>query len=581
MSWNISTRLNNLQQQVNNIANTGLTNPMEQILNANNFAMQNLTILNGNSNVLQLASNNVGGIQTNCSVTVSGDLTCNTLNYTELNPPLAPNNINFNVLNSGTTQNTSTSYTSVPTSPYTGIVTKESVLNPSASGTITMSSPNSSNSVAIGFSTVSSYPTGGYLGVQSGLLFYSGINSIASIINGNLSDYTPYATQTIDFQLKCVNGTLKVYINGVENVGFEQPLPSGNYYFTIGTFTFASNCLMTNINVNQSTSETLDQVLTNGNSAGGLDIEDVGTLTCNTLNYTTLNPPITGGGETLQQTLTNGNSAGGLDIDDVGALNADSINSTGSIYAEGYLQAGNKAGLSAIQLLYGNGTTLGNNYQIIGVNDTFQLQQYKNNALTAQPLLINQETLTQFKTSNLVYTQDGTNNYYILDSNFNTPCYKQIFTNLNQTVSNMGANASPFFSVPIYTKSNSYNYGVNYTEILFSSLNLTFTSSTVFGSNLQATIFLSSANSGEFNPALGNSIVINITNTNGTPTYTFNSSIPIILYFNNTTQFNKLYLLVAYSIVTLTNYNLQITNSNMAVTGYISSNPNGSITWGS
>jgi hypothetical protein len=145
----------------------------------------------------------------------------------------------------------------------------------------------------------------------------------------------------------------------------------------------------------------------------------------------------------------------------------------------------------------------------------------------------------------------------------------------------MGANASPFFSVPIYTKSNSYNYGVNYAEILFSSLNLTFTSSTVFGSNLQATIYLSSANSGEFNPALGNSIIINITNTNGTPTYTFNSSIPIILYFNNTTQFNKLYLLVAYSIVTLTNYNLQITNSNMAVTGYISSNPNGSITWGS
>jgi hypothetical protein len=580
MSFNISTRLNNLQQQINNIANTGLTNPMEQILDANNFAMQNLTILNGNSNALQLQSNNVGGVQTNCSVTVGGDLTCNILNYSELNPPLAPNNINFDVF-TGTTQNTSTSYTSVPTSPYTGIVTKESVLNPSASGTITMSAPNSDNSVAIGFSTVSTYPTGGYLGVQSGILFYPGISSIASIINGNPGDYETYSLQTIDFQLKCINGTLKVYINGTENVGFEQPLPSGNYYFTIGTFTFGSNCLMTNISVTQSTSETLAQVLNNGNSANGLDIEDVGALTCTTLNYTTLNPPITGGGETLEQTLTNGNSAGGLDINDVGALNTTSINATGSIYAEVYLQAGNKAGLSCIQLLYGDGTTTGNNYQIISINDTYILQQFKNNALTAQPLLINQETLTQFKTSNLVYTQDGTNNYYILDSNFNTPCYKQIFSGLNQTVSNMGAVASPFFSVPIYTKSSTYNYGVNYAEILFSALNLTFTSSTVFGTNLQATLYLSSEDSGEFNPAVGNSIVINITNTNGVATYTFNSSIPIILYYNNTTQFNKLYLLVAYSIVTLSNYNLQITNSNMAVTGYISSNPNGSITWGS
>ena len=541
MSWNISTRLNNLQQQVNNIANTGLTNPMEQTLNANNYNMINLNTLNANANQLKLYSSNVGGIQTNCSVTVSGDLTCNTLNYTELNPPINTGEIEYNLLNADATQLSFTSFNFSPSNPYTGIITKTTILNPIVSGTITFSNYDSNNSISFGFSTNPLYPTGGFLGVNSGVLFYPSVGDLGIIINGNVNYDYPFTEQTtIDFSLKIVNGVLKVYINDNEITQLEQPLPNGNYYFSMGCYCAENvTCNVSNLSVNQSTSETLNEVLSNGNSAGGLDIDDVGTL------------------------------------------NTGSIVATNSILADGYLQAGNKAGLSAVQLLYGDGTTTGNNYQIIGVNDTYVLQQYKNNALTAQPLLINQETLTQFKTSNLVYTQDGTNNYYILDSNFNTPCYKQIFSNLNQTVQGMGAVASPFFSVPIYTKNPTYNYGVNYAEILFSSLNLTFTSSTVFGSNLQATLYLSSANSGEFNPSLGNSIVINITNTNGVPTYTFNSSIPIILYFNNTTQFNKLYLLVAYSIVTLTNYNLQITNSNMAITGYISSNPQGAISWGS
>ena len=63
MSWNVSTRLNNIQQQLNNIANTGLTNPLEQILNANSYAMQNLSVLDGGANALQLKSSNVALFQ--------------------------------------------------------------------------------------------------------------------------------------------------------------------------------------------------------------------------------------------------------------------------------------------------------------------------------------------------------------------------------------------------------------------------------------------------------------------------------------------------------------------------------------
>lgn len=541
MSWNVSTRLNNLQQQINNIANTGLTNPMEQILNANNFAMQNLTILNANSNVLQLQSNNIGGIQTNCDLTVNGDATVNTLNYTALNPPINTGEVEYIALNAQATQNSFNNFTFVGANPYTGIITKSSIINPSISGTLTFSSFDSNNSLSFGLSSSPQYPTGGTLGVTSGVYFYPTTGDLGIIVNGNINFVYPFTEQTtFDFIIKLVNGTLKVFINNNEISQLEQSLANGNYYFSIGCYCGSGvSCVISNLSANQSTSETLNEVLNNGNSADGLDINDVGTL------------------------------------------NTGSVIATNSIYADGYLQAGNKANLSAVQLLYGDGTTTGNNYQIIGVNDTYVLQQYKNNALTAQPLLINQETLTQFKTSNLVYTQDGTNNYYILDSNFNTPCYKQIFSNLNQTLTEKGAVPSPVFSVPIYTKSPAYNYGVNYAEILFSSLNLTFTSDTIFSSTLQATFFLSSTpNPMEYNPNLGNSIVINVLNTNGVPTYTFNSSIPIILYYNNTTQFNNLYLLVKFNIITLTNYNLQVSNTNLAITGYISSDPQGDISWG-
>lgn len=542
MSWNLATRLNNLQQQVNNIANTGLTNPMEQILNANNYAMENLTILNANSNVLQLASNNVGGIQTNCKLTVSGDVTCNTLNYNALNPPINTGEIEYDLLNSGATQSGFTSFTFAPTNPYTGIITKTNILNPSVSGTITFDAYDPDNSISFGFNSVNTlYPTGGFLGVNSGVLFYPQTGTLGIIVNGNVNYVYAFAEQTtLNFSLKSVNGTLKVYINSVEIPALEQVLASGNYYFAMGCYCGNNiNCLISSLIINQTTNETLNEVLTNGNSANGLNIDDVGTL------------------------------------------NTAFVNATDSIYADGYLQSGNKAGLSAVQLLYGDGTSSGNNYQIIGANDTYIIQQYKNNVQTAQPLLINGETLTQFKTSNLVYTQDGTNNYYILDSNYNTPCYKQIFSNVGASITEKGALPSPLFSVPIYTNNPTYNYGVNYAEILFSSLNLTFTSQTVFGTDLQATLFLSSiSNPLQFNPNVGNKIVINISNTNGVPTYTFNSSIPIIFYYNNNTQFNKLYLLIAFNVITNTNYNIQVFNTNMAITGYISSDPEGAISWG-
>ena len=86
--------------------------------------------------------------------------------------------------------------------------------------------------------------------------------------------------------------------------------------------------------------ETLAQTLVLGNSAGATDLDmntqsiiNATNITTGTLNYTTLNPPIVSGGETLAQTLLLGNSAGATDLDmnNQDITNATDITATGAI----------------------------------------------------------------------------------------------------------------------------------------------------------------------------------------------------------------------------------------------------------
>jgi hypothetical protein len=49
MSWNLATRLNNIQQEVNTIINMGLTNPLESSLDASGFEIFNISNLTGTS----------------------------------------------------------------------------------------------------------------------------------------------------------------------------------------------------------------------------------------------------------------------------------------------------------------------------------------------------------------------------------------------------------------------------------------------------------------------------------------------------------------------------------------------------
>jgi hypothetical protein len=55
------------------------------------------------------------------------------------------------------------------------------------------------------------------------------------------------------------------------------------------------------------------------------DVLVSGDVTCNQLNYTSLNPPIAGGTPTLEQVLTTGDDAGGLDITNLGSITTKSL----------------------------------------------------------------------------------------------------------------------------------------------------------------------------------------------------------------------------------------------------------------
>lgn len=71
MSWNISARLNNLQREIDSISNTGLTNPLQQILNANKYSITGAGSISSDATLpLTLVGNSAGGIILNNKASV-------------------------------------------------------------------------------------------------------------------------------------------------------------------------------------------------------------------------------------------------------------------------------------------------------------------------------------------------------------------------------------------------------------------------------------------------------------------------------------------------------------------------------
>jgi len=598
MSFNVSTRLNNIQNQINEIVNSGLTNPLQGPLDVNSKLLNNVNIIDGGPNSVQIRTSNAGGIILDNPLYTTGDITVNTLHYTNLDPPINYNAVSYNLIGVHTVEPTEGNINMFNDNPNSGFISVQSLSAPSLSLTISLGAGN--NIMYIGFSSSSTETTPSY-GVY--------INPDEGAIQ-NITTLVSIASTTLIFNLDMlVSGTtMRVFINGIEQPTLSSTIPNVPYYLNCNCYAnilpsgYPSEIQAQNINYQISKIENLSDVLRVGNDGGNQDITGIDNLTCNTLSYTTLSPPIPP--SQWVGTATSDLNMGGYlisnlsEIDLVGAQSSTiafgidplipqylryttgqwvengQIN-YGNIYDSKYNQpptptllqvlvAGNSGGNNSITSINDIGTvsihasgaittnqlfantviypygSAGSNYQMWATGDVLLIQQYKGTptpVLTNQPLIINDNQIITLNTANLILKDS-----YILDSKYNTPSYKRLINNQIFSITSFLNLYGSFFNTPLYPKTvnPSYANGLNYADLTSSYIQVNLTSRTSLSSSDSLTVFLSTSPSNAYNPALGNAITQSA--VNGASNITFVSSATSFLYYYSQSPITILYL---------------------------------------
>jgi hypothetical protein len=327
-------------------------------------------------------------------------------------------------------------------------------------------------------------------------------------------------------------------------------------------------------------------------------------VSTDTLRYTNLEPPISGVAEPISKVLQNGNDAenetlinlGGLTM--TGNLNVNFNQITnwanGTVTGHLYAASGNPLGTDT-RAEFGVFNNDGNNGYIMGIGDvTGTLNEYNtfkiaDNATGTQYLRIDNASTQQITLSSdkLLYKIDYTNpasgTSYILNSINNPPMYKQIFSNVYNIINLKSITSSvPYWlwASKVYEGDSVFNYGVNYGELLLSFFSITITSPTPWVGTNNCQLYLGNSLNSIFDPDLGNRITFNCVNNpnNGEAEFTFVSTIPIILYFQNGesgNSFNTLYFLAQFQDSGI--YSFQFNNCNFMTTGTISGKNTGAL----
>lgn len=343
------------------------------------------------------------------------------------------------------------------------------------------------------------------------------------------------------------------------------------------------------------------ETINTGSLVSSDNIEAVNTVICNTLQYQNLDPPISGVAENIEKILQNGNNAGGEMLENLGGLEmAGNININ-------YSQIQNwNDGIILNSMSVVNGAALGEDTRAI-------LNFYNNNGDTNYRMYIGDQAGTStgldefnledetgqqyikiirgtsnqltLSTAKLLYkTSTATspqNTAYILDTITQPPIYKQIFQQIIQTFPNASLN-TPFWlmAVNIYEGDTVFNYGINFCELLIENLQINITSTTSFGVSNDFILYLGNSSTFAFDPTKGNKISFTLTDQNGTPNYTYNSSIPLKLYYQNGdagAEFQRVVLLCEAD--NNLDYTIQLTMSQFLITSYISGKNSQSITF--
>jgi hypothetical protein len=334
------------------------------------------------------------------------------------------------------------------------------------------------------------------------------------------------------------------------------------------------------------------------------NITCAGDVSCNVLSYNTLSPPISGVAEPLGKVLQNGNDASNNSITNLGGLqmtgnlnlNYNQITAwnDGTIGGSLSIANGDHNGNDTrcelrfynnaeTNFFMGKGDIAGqtenfNNFRLYDSNNFEYMQIYP---VPTQQIIFSADKLLSRQDSSNPANATG----YILDSIKTPPMYKQIFSNVNQSISLNVNSEEPswIFGTNIYTGDQVFNYGVTYAEILFSYLQINFQSEDPFLAPNNCQLYLGPTPNYTYDPSKGNRIVFSVVdNTGDQPNFTFTSSIPIILYYQNGdlgsgNQFDNLYLNIQIQDQQV--YNISFQNTNFVVSSYICGKNSDPLAW--
>ena len=308
------------------------------------------------------------------------------------------------------------------------------------------------------------------------------------------------------------------------------------------------------------------------NTMNGTIFSDIqcNVATVATLNYTELNPPIAGA-QNLAEVLTIGNSGQGQGMTNMGTIQITN---------------------GELQISDGGLPDSRNIIQMSNPDDTLLIVHGDINAETNYITFLNDPSnYTTISCTELLRNDTSSDpanaTGFIMDTLNHPPMYKQIFYNISSSNPLSLTSGVPtfIFKSDIYPSSANrvFNYGINYAEILLSYFQINFTSSAPWVGTNNCQLFLSNApNPTSYDPTLGNAIVFNIVNNgSGQPNYTFTSSVPIILYYQNGdlgTKFENLYFNIQIQDTGV--YTVALQNCNFAVTAYVAGKNTGSLVFG-
>lgn len=629
MSFNLSTRINNLAKIVSTIQDTSLTNPMVEHLDMANYNINScgaISSVSGQS--LTISTDSTEGLIIDSKTAITGNLTVSgtingggigvqtitagegiMLSGTAANVVI--NTVSAQWVTSGEIDNlTDYSMTIVSNNFTTYAYSSQSQFYNSLTDKISVSGTMSAGAnCSIGISSNPPNLIPGWnaqgLGLECcGFINFgyviddadnSGSPVIFLISNGVSSNVdTLYnLVYPINYEIEFINSKANLYINNVLK-RIDDFVPDLTYYYNV---VGGNSGTLSNLEFIQPSVPTLAQVLASGNTADELNITGVGILAVDTLTAnsgtvklaTSINYMLNGvynsafvqlmnGADFLQMTTETNNAKQALKL-------TDSASNIGIIYDTYFnplpaapatpgiaavLAAGNNANKATLTNISSFLTDfISSNSGALNIGTSFDF---------GMNAIYNMAFCQLMNGANSLSVSSGTNGtkQALKISDASTPVnngfvYDTFFNPIPQSIYKqyfgaLQATISPVGLVDnIFSIAITANSGVNTAEFSFNSCRFAFTSNAQFPAGLKASVYLSSTKTSTFSPTSNN---YNYIQWDVSKAAIFTSTVPIILFLNGA-NINTAFLNINLSAPSTQPYTLVFSASGM-LSGYAS-----------